>query len=124
MENLKLLGLCGLCGAGVVGAACTGYVFIQPKNVSEELSKRGKVPLTFDGNKDDAVWQKLLEKHKQSNGSNNPPKISGFTDSSADIKALKEKCKTLLLTKKGDSNWDSSYIDASNWCVKPESSST
>ncbi|CBY92663.1 hypothetical protein HF1_06550 [Mycoplasma haemofelis str. Langford 1] len=79
--------------------------------------------MTFDGDKDDATWKTLLEKHKSSSDSNNPPKISGFTttdtDTDTDIKALKEKCKALLLTKKGDSNWDTNYKDASNWCVKP-----
>ncbi|OAL10495.1 hypothetical protein A6V39_00325 [Candidatus Mycoplasma haematobovis] len=122
MISLKplLIGGIGLPILGGAGYAC--FVFIQPKNLKEELKRDKFTPLSIEKGQDKDIWTKLVKEYSKTTTN---PKIGNLTitlsatePTDEEIEKLQNACKGLFEKKKGDSNYETDLNLAKNWCIK------
>lgn len=124
MALLKPL-LIGGIGLPVAGGACYAcFIFMQPKNLREDLVKQGHKTLSTEKieEKEKDAWTKLVKEYAKDN---NNSKINGLTISNnkdnpteAEIKQLQVACKGLFQKKKEDSSYANDLSLAKSWCIE------
>lgn len=124
IDPSKLL-LVPIISAGVWIPIHLGYELFATKSIFENLVNSSKTPLDTEGQKDDKLWEKLVNNYEKEGNE----KISGFdligsifdeNHKNKKIKLLKEKCKNIY-KEKYNLNSDVNWKNVNNWCIKESS---